>query len=77
MQRLKRAEKFIRWMRRVTLQDKKTSEDLRQRLGIVSECDGVCQGRLRWFRHVVQKNKGEWVSACRYISCRGKRQRKR
>lgn len=66
MQRLERTENMmIRWMCRVTLGDRKTSEELRQRLGIVSVTDRVRQGRLRWFGHVERKDKGDWVSACR------------
>ena len=49
----------------VTLRDRKTSAELRQRLGIVSVCDRVSQGRLICFGHVERKEEGDWVSACR------------
>ena len=50
MRRLERAEKMmIRWMCWVTLKNGKTSEEIRNRLGIVSVSDLVRQERLRWF----------------------------
>ena len=39
---------------------KKASEELRQRLGIVNVLDRVHQVRLRWFRHVQQKDESNW-----------------
>ena len=65
---LERTERMmIRWMCGVTLKDKKSSDDLRKRLGIVSVSDRVCQGRLRWFGHVERKDADDWLSACRKI----------
>jgi hypothetical protein len=53
MQRLERAEKMMmRWMCRVTLKDGKTSEELRERLGVVNVSKRVRQNRLRLFGHV-------------------------
>ena len=50
MRRLERAEKtMIRWMCGVTLRNGKSSEEIRNRLGIVSVSDLVRQERLRWF----------------------------
>ena len=46
MRRLERAEK-IRWMCGVSLRNRKTSEEIRNRLGLVSVSDLVRQGRLR------------------------------
>ena len=78
MQRLERTEKMmIRWMCGVTLKDRKESEELRQRLGIISVCDKVRQGRLRWFGHVERKGKDDWVSACRDMIVEGERGRGR
>ena len=48
MQRLERAEKMmIIWMCGVTMKGRKSNEELRQRLGILSACDRVRHGRLR------------------------------
>src|SRR5664279_2814161 len=78
MQRLERVERMmIRWMCGVTLKDRNSSEELRERLGIVSVSDKVRQGRLRWFEHVEHKDTDDWVSACRNIAVLGERGRGR
>ena len=56
-------------MRKGTLKDRKSSEELRKRLGIVSVSSMVSRGRLRWFGHVERKNVDDWVSACRKLEC--------
>ena len=45
MRRLERAEMMIRWMCGVTLRNGKSSEEIRNRLGIVSVSDLVRQVR--------------------------------
>ena len=76
--RLERTERMmIRWMCGVTLKDKKSSDDLRKRLGIVSVSDRVRQGRLRWFGHVERKDADDWLSACRKLEVSGERGRGR
>src|SRR5664279_5327295 len=57
----------------VTLKDRNASEELRERLGMVSVSYKVRQGRLRWFGHVERKDTYDWVSACRNIDVTGKR----
>ena len=74
MQRLERAEKMMmRCMCGVTLKDRKTSEELKERLGIVSVSvsERVRPGRLRWFGHVERKDEGDWVPACGNLSVAG------
>ena len=64
-QRLERAERMmLRHMCGVTLKDRKSCEELRQRLGIDSVSDVLRRNRLRWFGHVDRKNDGDWVKAC-------------
>ena len=67
-QRLERAERMmVRHMCGVTLKDKKSSEELRQRLGIDSVSD-VIRSRLRWFGHVERKEDGRrLVRGWRYL----------
>jgi len=77
MQRLQRAKKMIRWMCGVTLKDGKTSEELRERLDVVSVSKRVRQNRLRWFGHVERKDEDDWVSACRDLSVAGEKGRGR
>ena len=78
VQRLERTERMmIRWMCGVTLKDKKSSEDLRKRLGILSVSDRVRQGRLRWFGHVERRDADDWLSACRRLEVSGEKSRGR
>ena len=78
LQRLERTEKMmIRWMCGVTLKDRNSSVELRNKLGIMGVSDIVRQGRLRWFGHVERKDAGDWVSACRDMVVTGKRDRGR
>ena len=73
-QRLERTERMmVRWACGVTLRDRKSSEELRKRLGIVSVSSMVSRGRLRWFGHVERKNADDWVSACRKMVVTGER----
>ena len=66
---------MIRWVCVVTLRNGKSSEEIRNRLGIVSVSDLVRQGRLRWFGHVERKDTDDWVSACRNMAVSGERGR--
>ena len=76
MRRLERAVKMmIRWMCGVTLRNRKSSEEIRNRLGIVSVSDLVRQGRLRWFGQVERTDADDWVSACRNMAVSGERGR--
>ena len=61
----------------VTLRDIKSSEELRQRLGIESMTEVVRRGRLRWFGHVERKDDNDWVKACQRFEAAGKRGRGR
>ena len=76
VQRLERTEMMmVRWMCGVTLKDRRSSQELLDRLGIVSVADVVRRGRLRWFGHVERKRAEDWVSKCRNLeveSARGK-----
>jgi hypothetical protein len=49
----------------VTLKDRKSCEELRQRLGIDSVSDVLRRNRLRWFGHVERKNDDDWVKHVR------------
>src|SRR6266516_456517 len=72
MQRLVRTENsMVRWMSRVTLKGRRTSEELRHGLGIESVDRVVSRGRLRWFGHVERKEAGDWVSKWRHLEVVG------
>ena len=46
---------MVRWMCGVTLKNRITSEELRNRLSIGSVTEIISRGRLRWFGHVERK----------------------
>src|SRR6267154_4596169 len=75
-QRLQRTENtMVRWMSGVTMKDRKTSEELRQGLGIESVDRVVSRGRLRWYGHVKSKAADDWVSKCRNLEVEGNKER--
>ena len=56
--------RMIRWMCGVSLKDRNTNEELRNRVG-VEDIGTVCRkGRLRWFGHVERKSDDDWVKKC-------------
>ena len=60
-QRLERTEKMmVRWMCGVTLKNRITSEELRNRLSIEAVTEIVRRGRFRWFEHVDRKADDDW-----------------
>ena len=66
MQRLERTERMmVRWMCGVSLKNRISSDELKERLGIEGIDEIVERGRLRWFGHVERKPRENWVSACR------------
>jgi len=78
MNRLVRAERsMVRAMCQVSLKDGKFSEELLNRLGIVSVVEIVEKGRLRWFGHVERKITEDWVSKSRELEVVGGRERGR
>ena len=59
------------------IEDRRSSADLYQSLGIESVAEVVRRGRLRWFKHVERKDKDDWASACRHLHVDGIRPRGR
>ena len=57
--------RMIRWMCGVSLRDRKSSEELRQRLGVESIRECVRKGRLRWFGHIERREDSNWIKRCR------------
>ena len=68
---------MVRWMCNVSLRDRKSSEELRNRLGIAIITDVMRQTRLRWFGHVERMDIENPVSNCRFIEVGGQRGRGR
>jgi hypothetical protein len=73
-QKLERAENMmVRWMCGVTLKDRISTTELRERLGISSIMSFVRRGRLGWFGHVERKDDDDWVKSCRNLKVSGER----
>ena len=69
--------RMVRWMCGVTLKDRKSSEELRDRLGLANIRDCVQSRRLRWFGHVERMDDANWVKKSREITVVGQRGRGR
>ena len=48
---------MIRWMRCVSMKDRRTSEELRELVGVEPITTVIKSGRLRWYGHVMKTNK--------------------
>jgi len=58
---LQQAEmRMVRGMCGVMLQDRVPSKELRERLGLNDIISVLQQNRLRWYRHVLQKEDNDW-----------------
>ena len=69
--RISRADKImIRWMCNVSLKDGRSSDKLRDRLGVPDITEVQRRNRLRWFRHVTRMDVGNPASACRHVDLR-------
>jgi len=68
--------RMIRSMSGVSLREKKTSAELRARMGMKSVEEVVRGNRLRWLRHVLRKDLDDWVRSCMDYEVDRKRQRK-
>ena len=45
--------RMIRWMCGMSLRDRKTSAEVRQKMGAEAIADVVRGGRLQWYEHVL------------------------
>ena len=52
---------MIRWMCGVSMKDRRTSEELRELVGVERITTVIKCGRLRWYEHVMRKNDEDWV----------------
>ena len=55
---------MIRWMCGVSMNDKRTSEELRELVEVVSITTVIKSGRLRWYKNVMRKSDEDWVKKC-------------
>ena len=76
--RLERAEmRMVRWMCGVSLREMKTSEELRNMMGIESVVAVVKRSRLRWMGHVLRKDEQDWVRRVMEMEVEGRKGRGR
>jgi hypothetical protein len=74
VQRLERTEMMlVNWICGVTLNRRRSSQELLDRLGIVCVADVVRRGTLRWLGNVERKRAEDWVSKCRNLIVDGAR----
>ena len=52
---------MIRWMCGVSMKDRKTSEELRELVGVEPITTVIKSGRLRWYEHVMRKSDEDWM----------------
>ena len=52
---------MIRWMCGVSMKDRKTSEELRELIGVEPITTVIKSGRLRCYEHVMRKSDEGWV----------------
>jgi len=71
--------RMVRWMCGIKLQDRVPSKRLRERLGLVDIISVLQQNRyrLRWYRHVLQKEDNDWVKKYMEYEMEGTRLRGR
>ena len=63
--KFERAEmQMIGWMCGISLEDRRTNEELRRLVGVEPIATFIGSGGLRWYRHVVRKGGGDWVKKC-------------
>ena len=76
--RISRADKMmIRWMCNVSLKDGRSSDELRDKLGIPDITEVLRKNRLRWFGHVMRMDVGNPASACRHVMVEDKQEQGR
>ncbi|XP_076888440.1 uncharacterized protein LOC143538876 [Bidens hawaiensis] len=69
--------RMLRWMCGHTRLDRIRNEVFRERLGIVSVCEKIKEGRLRWYGHVKGRQETAPVIAVETLNVEGRRSRGR
>ena len=69
----KTENRMIRWMNGVSLKDRRTSKELREKVQVENILDVVRRARLRWFGHVERKSDEDWVKRITHLKVEGNR----
>ena len=67
---------MIRWMcgnTGISMEDRRTNEELRRLVGIEPITTVIRSGRLIWHGHVIRKTDEEWVKKCMEFRVEGRR----
>ena len=64
---------MIRWICSVSLEDRRTLEELRTLLGVEPITTVIRSGMLKWYGHVMKKNDEDWVEKCMEIKVEGRK----
>ena len=66
--KLQRTEmEMVRWMCSINLSEQRSSEKIRDRLGIHDISVVTQQMHLRWFGHIERMKNENWISKCRSL----------
>ena len=68
---------IIRCMCNVSFKDGRSSDELRDKLGIPDITEMLRKNRLRWFGHVQRMDVSNPASACRHVMVEGKHEQGR
>ena len=52
---------MIKWMCDISMKIRRTSEELRELVGVEHITTVIKSGRLRWYEHVMRKSDEDWV----------------
>ena len=55
---------MIRWICGISMKDRRTSIELRRRVGVEPITTVIISGRLRWYGHEMKKDDEDWVKKC-------------
>ena len=69
-----RAEmQMIRWMCGISMNDRRTHEELKRMVGVEPITTVIRSGRLRWYGHVMRKGDADGVKKCMEFRVEGRR----
>ena len=72
VRRLERIEaSMLRWMCNVSVHERRSTNELREKLGIRGIRCSVQERRLHWYRHVMCMGDDRWVKKCQAIQLEG------
>ena len=68
---------MIQWMCGMKLEDRKSSEELRTKYGLLNVCNVMRSMRIRWFGHVERAPEDSWINRCHFLEVEGNASRGR